>query len=64
MYFGSHVNNDKYVYFQKTLIHTYIKGGTSVMAEYFSTENLSNMKKLGYSQIQLSESMTLLFYLV
>ncbi|CAI2163239.1 7157_t:CDS:10 [Funneliformis geosporum] len=52
VYFGS---NDKYVCFQKTLIHIYIKGESLVVAEYFSTETLSNMKKLGFSQTQLSE---------
>ncbi|CAG8543768.1 4239_t:CDS:10 [Funneliformis caledonium] len=51
-YIGS---SNKYVYFQKTLIHIFIKGRSSIVAEYFSTETLRNMKKLGFSQIQPSE---------
>src|SRR5436305_9037349 len=57
-HFGSYLDKDEYVYFQNTLIRTYIKEkGTSVTAEYFCFENLGIIKKLGVSQIQLSESM-------
>jgi hypothetical protein len=55
---GSYLDKDEYVYFQNTLIHTYIKEkGTSVAADYFCFKNLDSVKKLGVSQIQLSESM-------
>jgi hypothetical protein len=61
MHFGSYLDKDRYVYFQNTLIHTYIKEeGTSVSVEYFYFEKLGGMKKLGISQIQLSESMVII----
>ncbi|RIA95303.1 hypothetical protein C1645_816913 [Glomus cerebriforme] len=56
IYFGSYPDKDKYVYFQRTLIRTYIEEEvTSVVAEYFSIENLGSVNKLGGSQIQLLE---------
>lgn len=58
-YFNSYLDKEQCVYFQKTLIYAYVEEETtSVIAEYYSTEKIGSVNKLGVSQIQLPESRT------
>ncbi|CAB5366662.1 unnamed protein product [Rhizophagus irregularis] len=55
-YFNSYLDKEQCVYFQKTLIYAYVEEETtSVIAEYYSTEKIGSVNKLGVSQIQLPE---------